>query len=265
MKKIMPIAALLFLTVNQQPTHARDAITVLNFQGDNGYQHESKDEALGMVELLGTKNSWKVVSSADPATLDSEKLARFDVIVFNNNCGTNGRIFSDGQQRALQTYIRGGGGFVGIHCAGAIWKEGGEFQKWYEKLIGTKLVAHPHVQTAKLIVEHQCHHCTAHLPKEWIVKDEWHKFSYNPREHVNVLISLDETSYEGDADLKMGGDHPFTWYQYYDGGRSFFTSLGQYWPATPRTLPATSRSQSPMLPRKATPREGISRSPAMAS
>jgi hypothetical protein len=24
----------------------------------------------------------------------------------------------------------------------------------------------------------------------------------------------------------MGGDHPFTWYQYYDGGRSFFTSLG---------------------------------------
>lgn len=24
----------------------------------------------------------------------------------------------------------------------------------------------------------------------------------------------------------MGGDHPFTWYQYFDGGRSFFTSLG---------------------------------------
>ena len=191
MKKTMPIAALLLVATNQQPAHAEDAITVLNFQGDNGYQHESKDEALGMVELLGKKNGWKVVSSADPATLESEKLARFDVIVFNNNCGTAGRIFSDDQQKALQAYIRGGGGFVGIHCAGAIWKEGGEFQKWYEKLIGTKLVAHPHVQTAKLIVEHQGHLCTAHLPKEWIVKDEWHKFSYNPREHVNVLSDLD--------------------------------------------------------------------------
>ena len=28
------------------------------------------------------------------------------------------------------------------------------------------------------------------------------------------------------AYTKMGGDHPFTWYHYYDGGRSFFTSLG---------------------------------------
>ena len=24
----------------------------------------------------------------------------------------------------------------------------------------------------------------------------------------------------------MNGDHPFGWYQYFDGGRSFFTSLG---------------------------------------
>ena len=66
--------------------------------------------------------------------------------------------------------------------------------------------------------------CTAHLPKEWIVKDEWHRFSVNPRENVNVLISLDENSYQGEQ--KMGGDHPFTWYQYYGKGRSFFTSLG---------------------------------------
>ncbi len=203
-----------------------EPIRVLNFQGDSGFQHKSKPEALRMVEMLGNKNGWLVRSSADPQVLNEESLKAFDVIVFNNNCGTDRRIFSDEQQRALQGYIRGGGGFVGIHCAGAIWHEGGEFQKWYERLIGTRLVAHPHVQEATLVVECQCHHCTAHLPREWVVKDEWHKFSYNPRDRVNVLISLDEDTYEGDPKLKMGGDHPFTWYQYYDGGRSFFTSLG---------------------------------------
>ncbi len=231
MKNLSLILVALLVACLFQPSavaqdEVRDQISVLNFQGDSGFQHDSKPAALRMVELLGKKNGWNVVSSADPAVLLLDRLKRFDVVIFNNNCGTDKRIFSDDQHAALQTYVRGGGGFVGIHCAGAIWHEGGEFQKWYEQLIGTRLVAHPHVQEATLMVENQCHHCTAHLPKEWTVRDEWHKFSYNPRERVNVLISLDEETYEGKDSVKMGGDHPFTWYQYYDGGRSFFTSLG---------------------------------------
>jgi len=217
-------AILLISFIN--PTLSQTSLKVLNFQGDNGYQHSSKDEAINMVNLLGSKNGWEVITSSDPKVINSSQLDAIDVIVFNNNCGTDGRIFSDDQQRALQDYIRNGGGFVGIHCAGAIWKEEGEFQVWFEQLIGTRLVTHPKVQYAKLIVENQDHSCTAHLPKEWVVEDEWHNFSFNPRDNVNVLISLDENSYEGDSTQKMNGDHPFTWFQYYDGGRSFFTSLG---------------------------------------
>lgn len=215
---------LLFLVAFACHADADTEVRVLNFQADSGFKHDSKDEALQMVEGLAEKNGWYVETSADPVFLD--RLNHFNVVVFNNNCGTDKRIFSDRQHQALQDYIRAGGGFVGIHCAGAIWHEGGEFQTWYEKLIGTRLVSHPHVQPAKLVVEHTCHQCTVHLPKEWHVTDEWHKFSYNPREQVNVLISLDESTYEGNPSNKMGGDHPFTWYQYYDGGRSFFTSLG---------------------------------------
>ncbi|MFS4457422.1 ThuA domain-containing protein [Maribacter sp. 2304DJ31-5] len=200
------------------------SIRVLNFQADNGFEHDSKDEALAMIENLGRQNKWYVVSTADTAMLRPKTLEAFDVVVFNNNCGTDGRIFSEQQQRALQHYIRNGGGFVGIHCAGAIWQEGDGFQQWYEGLIGTRLVDHPKVQKARLVVEDQSHISTQHLEEEWYVTDEYHRFSHNPRKNVNVLISLDETSYEGER--KMGGDHPFTWYQHYDGGRSFFTSLG---------------------------------------
>lgn len=197
---------------------------ILNFQADNGFQHASKKAGLEMIEYLGEINNWEVVTSTDASYFTMKNIKSFDVIVFNNNCGNKGRIFSDAQQQVLQNYIRSGGGFVGIHCAGAIWKEGEAFQEWYEKLVGARMVAHPKVQEARLIVEDNDHLSTSHLPKEWTITDEWHTFSSNPRKHVNVLFSLDESSYEGNP--KMGGDHPFTWYQYYEGGRSFFTSLG---------------------------------------
>ncbi|ALJ05393.1 hypothetical protein APS56_09800 [Pseudalgibacter alginicilyticus] len=199
-------------------------IKVLNFQADNGFQHKSKKVGLEMIEHLGEINDWEVITSVDTTDITMKNLNRFDVIVFNNNCGNAGPIFSKAQQEVLQNYINNGGGFVGIHCAGAIWEEGGGFQNWYEKLVGTRLVAHPKVQRAKLIIENKNHIATSHLPNEWVITDEWHTFSSNPRNDVNVLMSLDESSYVGES--KMGGDHPFTWCQYYDGGRSFFTSLG---------------------------------------
>lgn len=199
-------------------------IKILNFYGDNGFVHSSREAGLKLIENLGIQNKWEVVSTADASIFKAKDLRLFDVIIFNNNCGNKGRILSKEHQLALQKYIRKGGGFVGIHCAGAIWNEGGEFQKWYEGLIGTKLIDHPKVQSARLIIEDSSDPITKHLGKEWVVKDEWHRFSSNPRSRVKVLLSVDETSYKGTQ--KMGGDHPFTWYHHYDGGRSFFTSLG---------------------------------------
>lgn len=215
---------LIMLAVFLIKGHAQNDINLLSFNGDTGYKHDSKSIAEKMIEDLGIKNNWEITATSDPAIFTKPGLSDFDVIIFNNNCGTDGAIFNIDEQKGIQQYIRSGGGFVGIHCAGAIWGEIGEFQKWYEHLIGTRLVDHPHVQKAKLIVENKYHVCTQHLPEEWIIEDEWHRFAYNPRQSVNVLISLDENSYEGEQ--KMGGDHPFTWYQYYDGGRSFFTSIG---------------------------------------
>ena len=205
-------------------SEADSGIKVLSFNGDTGFVHDSKELAEQMIIELGMQQGWEVSTSSDPAVFTDPDLARFDVIVFSNNCGTASAIFNAEQQKGFQQYIRSGGGFVGIHCAGAIWHETGDFKEWYEKLIGTTLVAHPPVQSARLTVEKRNHVSTWHLPIHWDVRDEWHRFGYNPRESVHVLISLDESSYTGKD--KMFGDHPISWYQEYDGGRSFFTTLG---------------------------------------
>ncbi|WP_158973652.1 ThuA domain-containing protein [Cellulophaga sp. L1A9] len=199
-------------------------IKILNFYGANGYVHDSKEAGIDLIEALGLNNGWEVITTDDTSIFNVKEIVSFDVVLFNNNCGNKGQILSKGNQLALQQFIRNGGGFVGIHCAGAIWNEGGAYQQWFEKLIGTKQIDHPKVQSAKLIVEDAVHQSTKHLDKEWTVTDEWHRFSFNPRKDVHVLLSVDEDSYEGTQ--KMGGDHPFTWCQQYDGGRSFFTSLG---------------------------------------
>jgi type 1 glutamine amidotransferase len=201
-----------------------ELLRVLNFQADNGFAHESKSDALALVDRLGEQNGWEVVTTIESSSLTALDLSTFAVIVFNNNCGNKGAVLKPTEQQALKSYVQSGGGFIGVHCAGALWKEGGEFQSWYEGLIGTTLVDHPKVQKARLVVEDRSHPATSHLPKEWFVVDEFHRFGSNPREKVNVLISVDENSYKGKQ--KMGGDHPFVWYHQYDGGRSFFTSLG---------------------------------------
>lgn len=212
------------LTGVAAPVTARGPLNILCFNGATGFVHDSKPLGEKMIVDLAADNGWTVTTTSDPAFFTSTDLSKFDVIVFANNCGTESPIFKPDQQVAFQKYIRAGGGFVGIHCAGAIWHETGEFQDWYEKLIGTRLVAHPAVQNARMTVEDRNNISTVHLPVHWSITDEWHRFGSNPRENVNVLISLDESSYHGKD--KMFGDHPISWHQEYDGGRSFFTTLG---------------------------------------
>lgn len=213
-----------FFILSTGLTAQTDTLQILNFQADNGFQHDSKEDAMEMITEMGKRNTWKIVTSISPEDLNLETLSRIDVVIFNNNCGNEGPILSSNAKEALQQFIHNGGGFVGIHCAGAIWNEGGSFQTWYESLVGTRLIDHPEVQKATLYVDDPTDPITRHLPSEWEVIDEWHRFSSNPRERVKVLLTLEEDSYKGEQ--KMQGDHPFTWYQYFEGGRSFFTSLG---------------------------------------
>ena len=54
---------------------AQEEIRVLNFQADSGFEHESKPEALAMVERLGRKNGWVVETTSAPDFLNDDQLA----------------------------------------------------------------------------------------------------------------------------------------------------------------------------------------------
>jgi type 1 glutamine amidotransferase len=66
------------------------------------------------------------------------------------------------------------------------------------------------------------HVSTQMLPDRWTRTDEWYNYK-NIATDINVLLKLDESSYEGGDN---NGDHPIAWYHEFDGGKSWYTGLG---------------------------------------
>lgn len=131
----------------------------------------------------------------------------------------------DAAQTALMQYVRGGGGFVGIHNA-----LGTEYHwEWYEGLLGgTNFYDHAPNRPGTVEVMNKKDVSTEFMPKNWAFTDEWYNLHPYPS-YVNVLLEVDKrTSLNGreSGHPGHGEHHPVTWCQYYDGGRSWVTSLG---------------------------------------
>ena len=104
---------------------------------------------------------------------------------------TSGNVLDDDEQAAFERYIREGGGYAGIHAASFT-----EFEwPWYGRLVGAYFDSHPVIQIATQDVEDLSHPSTNHLSTRWTRTDEWYNYGTNPRSLVNVLLSLDESSY----------------------------------------------------------------------
>lgn len=196
---------------------------ILVFTKTGHYRHACLPEAIkGFVEM-GEENGWKTTFTEDASFFTKDILSKFDVVVF---LLTNKDILTNIQQAAFKTYIQSGKGFVGVHSATVTELE----WPWFGNLIGARFIGHSGVQKGKINIEDNTHPATQHLNIghiDW--EDEWYSLDKSPRENVNVLISLDESSVTmknfNNKDMTMG-DHPIAWYHNFDGGRIFQTQLG---------------------------------------
>jgi len=192
---------------------------VFLFSKTSGYRHASIPAGIRAIEELGSKtDQFSVDTSEDASLITITNLAQYAIVVFLQ---TSGDFLNEEQLAALQTYVRSGKGFVGIHCAAA----GLTNVPWYGELVGAHFTDHPQPQQGTLKVEDRDHFITSRLPEDWPWFDEWYNFSSNPRQKVDVLLSINEKEYEGG---KLGGDHPLAWCREFEGGRSFYTSLGHF-------------------------------------
>jgi cytochrome c len=195
---------------------------ILVFSKTAGYYHTSIPDGIAALQRLGAENGFQVDTTKDASMFTEEILKQYDAVVF---LSTTGDVLDHYQQADFERYIQAGGGFVGIHAAADT-----EYDwPWYAKMVGGNFLdhpgindPHPNVQDGMLDVVDRSHPSTVFLPERWGRKDEWYTYK-NFNEAVNVLITLDEDSYQGGA---RTGYHPIAWYHQYDGGRAFYTGGG---------------------------------------
>ncbi|MEH0550597.1 ThuA domain-containing protein [Streptomyces sp. B21-101] len=176
------------------------------------YRHDSIPDAVAAVRDLG---EFTVDHTEDPGALEAP-LDGYAAVVF---LSTSGEVLTPGGRGRLSRYTEAGGGFVGVHAAACT-----EYDwPYYGELLGARFARHPEHQPGKAVVEDHGHPATRLLPTVWDFTDEWYDFRANPRGRVRVLVTADETSYEGGG---MGADHPLVWCREQGRGRVFYTALG---------------------------------------
>jgi type 1 glutamine amidotransferase len=202
---------------------AEEEINVLVYHETNGFRHGSINAGIAMIEELGTNEGWTTTATADSELFAPATLSQYDVVVWLNTSGDG--LLTAAQQTAFEAYIRGGGGFVGVHAATDTYRDGS--WPWYNELVGGIVQTSPNHtanNTNATMDVVNSHPAVAHLGDTWNKDEEYYYWERNGgflfAGNINLLQVRSTGSNSYDA------PRPVTWYKEYDGGRSFYTALG---------------------------------------
>lgn len=233
--------------------------SVLVFHRAVGFVHQSIPDTVEAIVELGAAHDFAVTATDDPDQLVA--LDAIDVVAFAH---TTGDAVPGAEQRGgLESFVRDGGGFVGIHAASSNDDTVRSEWPWFVELVGADFAGHvgacifggepfePSVSARHggsladappdaepigdelAVVSWETGHLLVERPDDpparglrtGPVAEEWYGFTDNPRERVHVVASVDESSYDPGSG-EMGADHPVIWWRDFDGGRSIYTSMG---------------------------------------
>ncbi len=211
--------------IEVQNTSLEGAKVLVYTKNGEGYVHDNIPNSIQAIEKLGEENGFEVVASEDPALFTDENLSQYDALIFSN---TNNEIFDTEEQRqALINYTQNGGGFVAIHSASGSERD----WPWFSQLVGGNFERHAPQQDFTVDVLNQGHPSTSHLPDRWEIENDecYYLKELNPA--LKVLLSADMNTVTDEDKQEFPGTifgerFPLAWYQEFDGGRQWYTTLG---------------------------------------
>ena len=201
---------------------AQERPRVLLFSHSTGYRHASIEPGVEAIRALGAREGMDVVATEDPDVFAPGALAGYDAIILLSTStkkdDPSSEWFQGPRRAALQGFVRGGGGIVGIHAA----SDSHYNWPWYVDMIGGHFASHPEgTPEGALKVVDRGHPATQGMDATMRRVDEWYYFDdYDPT--TNVLVTLDPASI-GQKDVNP---NPVSWAHDYEGGRVFYTAMG---------------------------------------
>jgi cytochrome c len=216
--KLLFKAIFMLILVSSNSLLAQTKINVLVFSKTEAFRHQSIEAGKTALAKMAKEKGFEVSFTEDATQFSELNLKKFNTVIFLN---TTGDILNNEQQSVFERYIQAGGGYVGIHAATDT-----EYDwPWYNQLAGAWFLDHPstpsNVQKGKYFVTEK-NWATAGMPDEFERTDEFYSFK-NISPKIHVVLKIDEKSYIGGHN---GDDHPMSWYQEFEGGRSFYTAMG---------------------------------------
>lgn len=237
MKKWISVCAALALAVAAQAAGPR----VLFLTKSSGFQHSvitaHEGQPLWAEKFLtpvvaglgGT-----VTTTKDASLISKDSLKNYDVVIFY----TTGDLTTPGTdkqkpmeptgQQELIDWIKGGGGWIGFHCASDTFHPdpqcgpptpyidtvGGEFAGHGRQFEGTIKVVSPEHPIAK------------NIPGDWKIADEWYTFCNLNTKNMHVIALMDAGDERGKQEMYNKPSYPVMWCRQLEKGRVFYDAQG---------------------------------------
>lgn len=168
--------------------------------------------AMKWLRDYASANGFAVTELRNASPVTAEFLKGYDAVI---QLDFPPYTWPDAAVKAFESYIdEGKGGWIGFHHATLLGEfDGYGLWKWFSDFMGgitfKNYVAKLADGTVKL--ENTSHPVMQGVSPEFVLPDdEWYTYDRSPRGAVEVLASVDESSYSPASDICMG-DHPVIW------------------------------------------------------
>ncbi|NJB71624.1 chitodextrinase/type 1 glutamine amidotransferase [Saonia flava] len=214
---------------------AQGSVKVLVFTKTDGYDHNTRNETIEMVQGIATNLGFEVVVDNTGNEFNSlSNLSQYKVIFFSN---TSGNTLNDGQRGNVEAYANQGGNFISNHAASdsyghstanTVSGNGKGLWDWYaENVTGCSVRNNPNHTSSGLAatvsVENQNNELTDGIGFPWNDNEEWY---YWEGGYVNPLfielLRVSDTGSNSYDDTRMTAQY----LERADDGKSFYTSMG---------------------------------------
>ena len=216
-------------TAQKQKKFSWKNIKVLVYtKNGKGYVHDNIPNAVEAIKKLGSEHGFHVDVSDDPSLFTEANLKQYTFLLFPS---TNNDVFDTDEQRvAFRRYLQAGGGFVGLHSVIGTERN----WRWFKMMLGGTFVWHAKYQPLQIKVIDKDHPSVTGVPSVWTKEDECYfmKELYPGARAVMAhdlsAMNPDEKDQERMKTLaaQFGDYYPAAWYQDFDGGTVWITTLG---------------------------------------
>ena len=215
--------------------NSSDRNKVLVFTKTSGFNHNTKEECVAMVQIIAGELDFDVEISDEASVFDDQNnINSFDVIFFTN---TSGNTLNDTQRSNVESYAAQGGHFISNHAASDGYGHStastvngggkGEWDWYAENVTGCSVRNSPNHTAnnfaATVTVQNQNSELTNEISFPWDDNEEWY---YWEGGYINAdfteLLRVSDTGSNSYDDPRM----TVHYWERPDSGISFYTSMG---------------------------------------